>query len=323
MGYGGRALHGRAAESAVNFQFGAGEDGAQGGETAFDLRGVFDAGDAEIEYGAGALGDDVGARAAFDDAGADRRPRRGIGECADALDLQGEFVNRVHSLFRIQAGVRGFSEYGEFHFAGAFAGRFQFPFDTGGGLENEDGSRLAGEAFDEFAGVVAADFFVGGEEAENGGGEGHAGGGERFDGGESDGEARLHVERSGARDAAAADAEWHALERAERIDGVVMAEDQDGAAAGGSGETREDVIAGVLLREALDFCASAAALGGEQAREAVERGLVGAGGFEANEAFEAIEKRASAAGEFGGDAARGGAIDGGELGRFGHYVLIL
>ena len=83
------------------------------------------------------------------------------------------------------------------------------------------------------------------------------------------------------------------------------------------------MIAGVLLREALDFCAGAAALGGEQAREAVERGLGGAGGFEANEAFEAIEKRASAAGEFGGDAARGGAIDGGELGRFGHYVLIL
>ena len=54
--------------------------------------------------------------------------------------------------------------------------------------------------------------------------------------GEGDGEPGFHVERAGAPDAAGADAERHALERAERIDGVVMAQDQDGASAARRGE---------------------------------------------------------------------------------------
>ena len=128
---------------------------------------VGDAGGAEIGYGAGAVGDYVGARATFDDVHVDGGAALRIIPICNTRNLVREFVDGVDAFFGGEACVRGAAMDDEFGFADAFARGFQQAAGAEGRFEHEDGVAAAGFGFDKFAGGIAADFFVGGPEEDD------------------------------------------------------------------------------------------------------------------------------------------------------------
>ena len=113
------------------------------------------------------FGDDIDAGAALDGVGVDGDAAAHVGPRFDAGDLVGEFVDGVDAVLRGEAGVRGTAVDDEFGFADAFARGLEHALWAEGGFEDEDGVAATGFEFDEFAGGVAADFFVGGPEEDD------------------------------------------------------------------------------------------------------------------------------------------------------------
>ena len=113
-----------AGEAAANFETRAGCVRFQRVELALDAVGVGGAGGAEIDYGAGAFGDYVGARAAFDDVDVGGGAALRIIPFCNARNLMREFVDGVDAFFGGQAGVRGAAMDDDFGFADAFARGF-------------------------------------------------------------------------------------------------------------------------------------------------------------------------------------------------------
>ena len=68
---------------------------------------VGDAQGAQIENRAGAIGDYVGARAALDEAGVDGDAPTQVVPPLNALELPGEFVDRIDAFLRSEARMRG------------------------------------------------------------------------------------------------------------------------------------------------------------------------------------------------------------------------
>lgn len=154
----------RAIEAAVNFEAGAAIEGAKCAQASFDAAHVRSVERAEIEESASAFGDDIDARAAFDDVGINADAAAQVVPGADARELLGELVDGVDAFLRSEAGVRRAAVHNDFRFADAFARGFEQAFRAERRLEDEHRVTAAGFGFDQLARRGAADFFVGGPE---------------------------------------------------------------------------------------------------------------------------------------------------------------
>ena len=110
--------------------------GAEPVELRFERTHVGSARCADVYHCASALGDDVGACAAFDDVGVDRDAAAGLVKPGDARDLQRQFVHSVDAILRIDPGVRGAAGYDQLDFADTFARRLQPAIGPAGGFED-------------------------------------------------------------------------------------------------------------------------------------------------------------------------------------------
>ncbi len=246
------SLHGRAVDAAFDGEGAAGAGcGLEGGEALFHAGAVGAASYAEVDFGPGFGGDDVGFGAAADDAGVEGDAFAQVSPGADFLDLAGELEDGGAAAGEVDAGVGGEAVDGDAPVAGAFAGGFIG--EALGGLEDIDGAAFLGQLFGDGAGDWAADFFFAVEE------EDYlvielAGFGEHFDSGESHGDAGFHVECAGAVKTGLAlgvggEAAGHGFQGAEGPDCVEMAEQEDAVGGGfgaGAEAEFEDVAPGAL-----------------------------------------------------------------------------
>src|SRR5215472_10310903 len=114
----------------------------------------------QIEYGAGAFGNHVRARAALDDVGVNADAPSWDVPRFDARKLRGQLVYGIDALFRSEARVGSAPLHDQFGFSNALARRFDQPSGTEGRLEHEDGIAAACLGFEEFARGFAADLLV-------------------------------------------------------------------------------------------------------------------------------------------------------------------
>src|SRR4029077_14720990 len=143
----------------------------------------------------------------------------------------------------IESGVGRYAFDCQGVIAYAFARGFDGTSKSGGRLEDEDCGGFSGEIFGDFAGGIAADFFVGDEEDGDGARQLSVPGLQSFDGEEHQGKAGFHVENAGALQAAIFYAAGHGGERSQRIDRVEVAEEEDGLGVCGAGEIDLEVVA--------------------------------------------------------------------------------
>lgn len=283
-------------EAAVNFETRAAMDGAKRAEASFDAAHVRSVESAKVEESPGAFGNDVDARAAFDDVGVDADTAAWIVPFTDARDLLGKLVDGVDAFLRGEAGMRGAAMNDDFGFADAFASSLEQTFWAERRLEDENGVAAASFGFDELAGGVAADFFVGGPEKNEAMTKRRERALDRFESEEGLDEAGFHVEDAWAVGFGAHNAKRHFLKGAGGIDRVVVAEDEILARRTmflrppGDAE----MIAAFALSETLDASAAPAPFGGEDGRATVGGTLFVAGGLRADEAPECGEHFAEA-----------------------------
>jgi hypothetical protein len=161
--------------------------------------------------------------------------------------------NRVHAFLEIEAGMGRLAGNFDAVIADSFARGFYGAVGSVGGLEHEYGRGFFRQRFGDGSRRVAAHFLVGNEQDGDGarqyampffcmpvlqGGEGV----------EHQGDARFHVEDAGAGQFVTHDLAGHGGERAERVDGVVMAQQQHGPGGGLAGKIYLQVIAEVVAR---------------------------------------------------------------------------
>ena len=101
------ALHRRTVETAGDGELTVWIGAAQRVEEPVDADGVAGMSDAHIDLGEGVFGNDVGARAAGDDAGIYGEAAAQIGEAGDGLQEAREFQNRRVAAGEVDAAVRG------------------------------------------------------------------------------------------------------------------------------------------------------------------------------------------------------------------------
>ena len=169
----------------------------------------------------------------------------------------------------------------EFGFADAFAGGLDEATWAEGGFEDEDGVATAGFRFEEFSRRVAADLFVGGPEEDEALLKRRLRLLQRFQGEKRLDDASLHVENSGTVGFAGGNAKRHFGERAGGIHSVVVTENEE--LSGGAGFVRPpgnaQMVAAMLLRNALDACAAIAPGGGDDFAATIGGGFFKAGRF--------------------------------------------
>ena len=141
------ALHGRTVDAAGDGERAARVVRFESGEFALDARAVGGAGDADVHFGPGMGGNDVGFCAAAGDADADGEAALEIGPAADFLDDAGEFADGVCAFFKVDAGVSGDARDVNAPIADALARRFVG--EALRGLEDVDGGTLFGDGFDD------------------------------------------------------------------------------------------------------------------------------------------------------------------------------
>jgi len=153
-----------AAEAAVNFEARAWESGTESAQTLLDAAHIRKVQSAEIEYGPGTLGNDVGARAALDFANICGDAAAKIIPLLDVLNLEREFVDGVDAFLGSESSVGSAAVNDDFGFADAFASCLDEAARAEGRFENKDGITAAGFGFEQLSRGVAADLFVGGPE---------------------------------------------------------------------------------------------------------------------------------------------------------------
>ena len=196
---------------------------AQGTQAPFQAAHVGSVKRTEIENGAGAFRDDIGARTAFDGTGVDGDAAAKIVPFLDASELLSQFVNGVDPFFRREAGMRSPAMHNQFRFADALARGFQQAARAEGRLKNKDGIAAPRLAFEEFAGRLAADLFIGGPQKDNTLAPDNVVLLKRLQCEKRLNDAGLHVKGARSVSLACGNAEWHLPQRPGGIDGVVMA----------------------------------------------------------------------------------------------------
>ncbi len=86
----GFALHGWTVDASGDFDLAVGVGGLERAEEAFYVAGVGGSGDADIDFDLSVGGDDVGVRAAGDDAAVEGEAAGEVGEGGDGLDEAGD-----------------------------------------------------------------------------------------------------------------------------------------------------------------------------------------------------------------------------------------
>ena len=129
----------RAIEAAVHFQPSAGMNRTKRVQPVFKPAHIRHAQSAKVEDGAGELGDDIYASAAFDDVRIDGNSAARVVPFLNARKLQCQFVDRVHALLGSQARVRSPAMHEKLRFANGFAGRFKQSTRAERRLEHKDG----------------------------------------------------------------------------------------------------------------------------------------------------------------------------------------
>jgi hypothetical protein len=79
---------------------------AQGAEPAIDAGGVFEAGDADVDFRLSFGGNDVGAGSAADDSGVDSEAAVKLSEAADFFELVSKLMDGAVSALEVDAGMR-------------------------------------------------------------------------------------------------------------------------------------------------------------------------------------------------------------------------
>lgn len=202
-------------------------NGAKRVEATLQIVHVGNAKGAEIEDRAGAIRDDIGARAAFDDASVDGDAASKIVPFFDARELLRQFVNGVDPFLRREAGVRGAAMHDQCGLADTLARGFQQAARTIGRLENEDSIAAARLGFEELAGGFAADLFVGSPKEDEAFAKRRLCFLQCLQREKRLNDAGLHVECPRAICFTGGNAEGHFAERTAGVDGVVMTEDQE------------------------------------------------------------------------------------------------
>ncbi len=181
----------------------------------------------EIENGAGAFRDDIGARAAFDGTGVDGDAATKIVPFFDASKLLSQLVNSVSPFFRREAGMRSAAVHNQFRFADALARSFQQAARAEGRLKNKDRIAAPRFCFEEFAGRLAADLFIGGPQKDDTLAPASFVLLKRLQCEKRLNDAGLHVKGARSVSSSRGDAEGHLPQRPGGIDGVVMAENHE------------------------------------------------------------------------------------------------
>lgn len=154
-GYGaGLALHWRAVDASGDGEFAVRVGGFEFAEESFDVGGIGGFGDADIDFGVGVGGDDVGTGAAGDDSAVDGEVALGAGEGGDGLDEFCEFEDGGVAALKVDTAVGAYSCDLDVVVADAFAGGLVG--EALGGFEDEDGGGLSGEALGDGTGDGAA-----------------------------------------------------------------------------------------------------------------------------------------------------------------------
>src|SRR5215472_8473072 len=115
------AFERRAIEAAGDFQFRSFVNRPQIAKAAFDAAHVGRPQGPQIEYGAGAFGNYVRARATLDDVGVDTDAPSRVVPRFDARKLRCQLVYSIDALFRSEARVGSAAMYEQFGFSDAFA----------------------------------------------------------------------------------------------------------------------------------------------------------------------------------------------------------
>ena len=119
------AFEGWAVKAAMEFEFCTAMDRLEGMKALFESAHVGEGPGAEVEGGSSAIGDNIGARTAFDDVGVDGDATARIVPFFDSRNLCGQFVNGVNAFFRCESGVRSASVNDELRLADPFAASLQ------------------------------------------------------------------------------------------------------------------------------------------------------------------------------------------------------
>jgi len=144
-------FHGCAVKSAVNFEARATKGWPQRMQAALEPVHVRRVKCAKVEHSASALGNDVDARAAFDDIGVDADTAPRIIPFIETSDLRGELVNGVDAFFRRKSGVGRTPVNDKFGFADAFPRGLEKTTRTERGLEDENCFAATRFGFDELS----------------------------------------------------------------------------------------------------------------------------------------------------------------------------
>jgi hypothetical protein len=243
----------------------------QSTEFAFEASHVGDAERAEIEDGAGPLGDDVHTGSAFDDVGVDGHAAPEIVPLLDVHKLPRKFVDGVDAFLGSEARVRGAAVNDKFSFAHAFAGGLEQAFWAERRFEDEDGIAAASFRFDKFSRSVAADLFVRGPEKNQAVRQRAFHLLQSLESEEGLDDTGFHIKDAGAIGFSSGDAEGHFAECAGGVDRVVVAENKilprGPRLLRPPGDAK--LVAAEFLRNALDARAALGPFGCEQAAATV------------------------------------------------------
>src|SRR5271154_4319221 len=182
----------------MNLETRAGERWAQRVQPALKTLHVSNAQGAEIENHAGAVWDDIGARAALDEPRVDGHAATQVIPFLNARDLPREFVDCVDAFLWCETSVRGPPVYNDLGFADPFPRGLQQSTRSKRGFQHEYRVTAARFGLNQFAGRLAADLFVGSPEKDDPLGRGLLRALQRLQREQCLHDARLHIESSRA-----------------------------------------------------------------------------------------------------------------------------
>src|SRR5262249_14427453 len=134
-----RPLHGRAIETAADFDGAAPVEGLQCAELAFQPRDIAEFQDPDINLRGGLRGDHVAAPATRESTGIHRNSLLRLRKAGDAVDLTRKFEHCACARLEIDSGVRGAAFDGHGEIANALARCLQLSGEARTGLQYEHG----------------------------------------------------------------------------------------------------------------------------------------------------------------------------------------
>jgi hypothetical protein len=222
----GERLHRRLLDATFDPDRGLGVDRPEGADGGLDLGGVLPGPDPHVHAGPHLGGDDVRPQPAVDCPHVHGDAAGRVVECEEPLDLVGHLQDRARPFLGVDAGVCGPALDGDREAAGGLASRLQLPRPPERRFQDEGPHRAAGQPANERGGVGAADLLVGVDHDHTFGRWPQAEVGHRTQRVEHLHQSALHVEDARPPDGFPLDADRHLSHRADRPDGVAVADEQ-------------------------------------------------------------------------------------------------